>query len=54
MDFELETNSGKLKKGQLRLNHTTNVLHIDDMPDPSDIFDKMIDWYSILVDAKDI
>lgn len=54
IDFELETNSGKLKKGELRLNHATNILHVDDMPEPGDIFDKMIDWYSLLVDSKDI
>ena len=54
IELELETNSGKLKHGELRLSSARSVLHRDDMPDTNDIFDKMIEWYESLVEAEDI
>ena len=54
MDVEYETNSGKVKHDELRLSYPKSVFHRDDMPDTSDIFDKMIEWYESLVEAEDI
>ena len=54
LDFEVETLSGKIKKNELRLSHPFSVQHVDDMPDRSDLFDKMIDWYKHLVEAENI
>jgi len=54
LDFEVETLSGKMKKDELRLSHPFSVQHDDDMPDRSDIFEKMISWYKHLVHAGDI
>lgn len=54
IDFEVETNSGKLKREELRLQHESNVEHINDMPILTDIFGKMIDWYQHLVEAGDV
>lgn len=54
IDFEVETNSGMLKHEELRLQHESNVEHINDMPILTDIFGKMIDWYQHLVEAGDI
>jgi hypothetical protein len=54
LDFEVETLSGKMKKDELRLSHPFSVQHEDDMPDRGDIFDKMINWYEHLANAKDI
>jgi len=54
LDFEVETLSGKIKKDELRLSHLFSVKHIDNMPVREDLFDKMISWYTHLVEAKDI
>ena len=54
IDFEVETDSGKLKREELRLQHESNVEHINDVPILTDIFGKMIDWYRHLVEAGDI
>lgn len=54
IDFEVETNSGKLEREKLRLEESKSVAHINDMPDLADIFGKMIDWYRYLVEAEDI
>lgn len=54
LDFELETHSGRIKKGELRLSHPSSVQHEDDMPDRDDIFDKMINWYGHLVQTGDV
>lgn len=54
IDFEVETNSGMLKREELRLQHESNVAHINDMPILTDIFGKMIDWYQHLVESGDV
>lgn len=54
INFEVETNSGMLKREELRLQHESNVAHINDMPILTDIFGKMIDWYQYLVEAGDV
>ena len=54
IDIEVETDSGKLKREELRLEESKSVAHINDMPSLTDIFDKMIDWYQQLVEAGDI
>lgn len=54
LDFELETNSGAIKKDELRLSHPQSVQHENDLPIREDIFDKMIQWYGYLVQAGEI
>lgn len=54
MNIELETNSGKFKYNELRLSTAKSVLHSNDMPDTTDIFEKMIEWYVCLVEAEEI
>lgn len=54
IDFEVETDSGKLKREELRLEESKSVAHVNDMPSLTDIFGKMIDWYQHLVEVGDI
>ena len=54
MKIELETNSGKFKYNKLRLSTAKSVLHRNDMPDTTDIFEKMIEWYEGLIEAEEI
>lgn len=54
VELEVETYSGKIKHNELRLSQQRSVAHRNDLPDTTDIFEKMIDWYEYLVESGDI
>ena len=54
IEFEVDTQLGKIKRNELRLSKKQSVVHRDGFPVSSDIFEKMIDWYEELVEAGHI
>ena len=54
INVEIVTASGILKSDEFRISTPKSVAHLNDLPDNRDIFDKMIKWHRILVQAGDI
>ena len=54
IDYKIITDSGTWTRDSLTLRKPKSVEHIDDIPVNQDIFDKMSEWYSILLRNGDI